>query len=406
MPKVTSAKTNFSKGEFSPLLLGRLDIDAYANGAKKIENFLILNAGGATRRPGSYYTAEVKTSSLSTRVIDFQFSTDQAYIVELGNLYFRFYTDGGQVQITTHAITGATKASPCVITSVDHPFQNGDDIVITDVAGMTQLNGNTYEVANRTADTYELLGIDSSGFGVYTSGGIATRAGILEIPTPYLTAQLFDVQYAQTEDVAYMVHGSHEVIKLERLSATSWRVTEVDFVRGPFMDANIAATTITPSADAGTGITLTASVAIFESGHIGSLWRIKGGVVKITGFTSTTIVTGDVQAEPDGSAGALGTGPGASSDWSEGAWSNVRGFPTSVAFHEGRLVFGGSPSFPNTFWGSSVLNFENFQPGTSDGDSYAFSLNARKASLIRWLESRDVMIAGLEDSEWQIGCSC
>ncbi|KKL86021.1 hypothetical protein LCGC14_1948930, partial [marine sediment metagenome] len=56
---------------------------------------------------------------------------------------------------------------------------------------------------------------------------------------------------------------------------------------------------------------------------------------------------------------------------------------------------------PNTFWGSEV--FEKFQPGADDADSYAFTLNARKSSLIRWLESRDVMIAGLEDSEWQIG---
>ena len=106
--KVTSAMTNFTKGEFSPLLLGRFDIAAYANGAKKIENFLIHNAGGAIRRPGSKFVAEVKTSSLSTRIIDFQFSTEQAYIIEMGNLYFRFYTDQAQVQNTTHAITGAS----------------------------------------------------------------------------------------------------------------------------------------------------------------------------------------------------------------------------------------------------------------------------------------------------------
>jgi len=278
LPKVTSAKTNFTKGEFSPLLLGRIDIAAYANGAKKLENFLVLNAGGATRRPGSYYAAEVKTSALATRIIDFQFSTEQSYIIEMGNIYFRFFTDQGQVDTTTHAITGATQANPCVITSVAHPFQDGDSVVISGIAAgsMVDLNGNTYVVANRTADTYELTGINSGAYGAYVagSGGIATRSGVLEIPTPYLTAQLFNVQYAQTEDVAYMVHGSHEVMKLERLSATSWKLTEVDFVRGPFLDDNITAVTITPSADAGAGITLTASAATFEEEHIGSLWNI------------------------------------------------------------------------------------------------------------------------------------
>jgi len=383
MPKVTSAKTNFTKGEFSPLLMGRFDIAAYANGAKKVENFLIHNAGGATRRPGSYYVAEVKTSALSTRIIDFQFSTAQAYILEMGNLYFRFYTDQGQVQNTTHAITGATQANPCVITSVAHPFQNGDSVVMSGVAGMTELNGNTYTVANRTADTYELSGIDSTGYGAYASGGLATRAGALEIPTPYLTAQLFNVQYAQTDDVMYIVNANHEVSKLERLSATSWKVTEVQFVRGPFMDANTEATTITPSGDTGTGITLTASADTFESGHVGSLWRIKDGVVKITGYTSATVVTGDVQAEPDGTAGDLNTGPGATTDWAEGAFSDVQGHPTSVTFHEGRLVFAKG----QTIYASYAQSFENFAIGTNDSDAFIYKIATEQVNAIRWMSS-------------------
>jgi len=396
MPKVTSAKTNFTKGEFSPLLLGRFDIEAYANGAKIIENFLILNAGGATRRPGSYYVAEVKTSALSTRIIDFQFSTEQAYILEMGDLYFRFYTDRGQVQNTTHAITGATQANPCVITSVAHPFQNGDKVTITGIAvgSMVELNGNEYTVAGRTADTYQLAGINSGGYAAYVagSGGIATRAGTLEIPTPYLTAQLFDVQYAQTADVMYTVNTNHEVMKLERLSATSWKVTEVQFVRGPFMDDNITAITITPTADAG-ATTLNSSagdifhfitgVAAADQKLVGSLFRVKGGVVKIATVVSATQATGTVQAEPDGSAGALGTGPGATNDWAEGAFSNYRGFPTSVTFHEGRLIF----AMGQTIYASYAQSFENFAKGTNDSDAFIYKIRTEQVNAIRWMSS-------------------
>jgi hypothetical protein len=388
MAKVTSSKTNLTAGEFSPLLLGRFDIDKYINGAKKIENFLIHNAGGAIRRPGSKYVAEVKDSTKATRLIDFQFSTTQAYVLELGEEYIRFYTDQGQVQTTTHAITGATQANPCVITSANHPFQDGDSVTISGVAGMTELNGNSYTVANRTATTYELSGINSSGYGVYTSGGLATRTGALEIPNPFSESELFDVQYAQSADVMYLVHSSYTPRKLERLSATSWQLTEVSFVRGPFLDSNITAVTITPSADTGAGITLTASSAIFEADHVGSYWRVKDGVVKITVFTSTTVVTGDVQAEPDGTAGDLNTGPAANSDWSEGAWSEVQGYPSAISFHEQRLVFAATTEQPQVVWASVSQSFENFAVGAADAaDAYIYKIATEQVNAIRWLSA-------------------
>lgn len=79
------------------------------------------------------------------------------------------------------AITGATQASPVVITSDNHGLVNGDKIVITGVAGMTELNGNVYYVTNKTNDTFSLVdedgdNIDGTGFTAYTSGGQVQRA--------------------------------------------------------------------------------------------------------------------------------------------------------------------------------------------------------------------------------------
>lgn len=72
-------------------------------------------------------------------------------------------------------ITAVTQANPAVVTSVAHGYSNGDTIYIVDVGGMTQLNEEDFTVANVTDDTFELAGIDSTGYGTYTTGGYAFR---------------------------------------------------------------------------------------------------------------------------------------------------------------------------------------------------------------------------------------
>lgn len=73
-------------------------------------------------------------------------------------------------------ITGITKANPAVVTvSAPHNFNNGDSVVISLVAGMTQINNIIATVANKTSTTFQLSGVDSSAYSTYTSGGLATR---------------------------------------------------------------------------------------------------------------------------------------------------------------------------------------------------------------------------------------
>jgi len=76
---------------------------------------------------------------------------------------------------TSKSITGASKANPCVITSVAHGFSNGDIIQIESVVGMTELNGRIYIVAGVAADTFQLSGVDSSAYTTYTSAGTITK---------------------------------------------------------------------------------------------------------------------------------------------------------------------------------------------------------------------------------------
>jgi hypothetical protein len=83
---------------------------------------------------------------------------------------------GGQV-VRIAKINGATQANPVVITANNHRFAHGDQIFIDEIVGMTELNGHHYEIANTTADTYELLGIDGSAYSAYVSGGRCDLSG-------------------------------------------------------------------------------------------------------------------------------------------------------------------------------------------------------------------------------------
>lgn len=70
-------------------------------------------------------------------------------------------------------ITGATKANPCVITAIAHGFANGDQVYLTGLGGMIELNNRVFTVANKAANTFELSGENSSAYTTYTSGGAA-----------------------------------------------------------------------------------------------------------------------------------------------------------------------------------------------------------------------------------------
>lgn len=75
---------------------------------------------------------------------------------------------------TGKAITGATQANPCLLTVTSHGRATGDQVMITSVAGMEELNGKIFTITVVDADTISLDGVDSSAFAAYTSGGAAT----------------------------------------------------------------------------------------------------------------------------------------------------------------------------------------------------------------------------------------
>lgn len=96
MPRTTWTQNNFNAGEWSPLTYGRSDVSKYTNALATCLNYVPTTQGGLTRRPGTKYVASTKSNGV-VRLVQFEFSITQAYILEFGNLYVRFYTLGGQL---------------------------------------------------------------------------------------------------------------------------------------------------------------------------------------------------------------------------------------------------------------------------------------------------------------------
>ena len=272
MARVSTIITNFQSGEFSPRLEGRIDLQKYTSGAQKLENMIIFPQGGVTRRPGTKFAGQSKDGG-KVRLINFEFSDEQAYVLEFGANYIRFYKDEGILTEATKTITGATAANPVVITSNSHGFSNGDRVFISSVVGMVELNNREFTVANQTTNTFELSGINGSAFTAYSSGGTAGK--IVEVTTTYSATEVFELNHVQSADVLFLAHKDHEPAKLTRTTTTSFTLADIDFIDGPYEDENSTTTTITANANTGT-VTLTASADLFDaSKDVGSIFRFR-----------------------------------------------------------------------------------------------------------------------------------
>ena len=205
---------------------GRVTLETYREGLADMTNLLVMPQGGVTRRPGTEYLGEIKNSAQSARLIPFQFKTTDTYILEFGDQVMRVFRSGLQViDATDKTITGVTQADPGVITSNSHGFSNGDEIYIDSVAGMTELNGRNYRVANATTNTFTLTNlfgdaIDTTDFTAYTSGGTATE--IYNIATPYAVADLPALRFVQSADTMFIVHPSYAIRTLTRSADNNW----------------------------------------------------------------------------------------------------------------------------------------------------------------------------------------
>ena len=224
-------------------------------------------------------------------------------------------------------------------------------------------------------------------------------AAAYEISTSYTSAQVNELKYAQSGDVMYLVHPSHEISKLARTGHTSWTLTEVTLTDGPYMSQNATGTTLQSGATSGSGVTLTASAATginggdgFQSTDVGRLVTFLDGYAKITAVASTTSATITVLDDFSGT--------GTSADWSLGAFSDTTGHPSAITFFEERLVFAGTLDQPQTVFFSVGGDFENFKSGTDASDALIFTIGASDVNVTRYLSSGRNLIVGTSGGEF------
>jgi len=405
MPRTTASINSFVSGEFSAKLDGRTDFEKYSSGCKTLQNMLVHPQGAAARRVGTQFISEVKDSSAKTRLIPFEFSTTQTYILEFGNTYIRMFKDKGQITEGDVTISAITKANPAVVTANSHGFSNGDFVIITSVVGMTEVNGKTFKVADKTTNTFELQDVDgtdinSSAFTTYSSGGDANR--IYEITSPYLTAELFELKFAQSADVMYITHPNHEVMKLSRTGHTAWTLTEVAFTDGPYLPTNTTATTITPQqAAAASGKTLTLSAVTGVNGGVGWLatdvgrvMSMNGGKAKITARTNATVAVATITE--------AFTNTDATAAFKLGAFSDTTGHPSCVSFFEQRLVFAGTKDEPQTLYFSKSGDYENMTTGTNADDAMVYTIASNQVNKIRYLKAVRTLLIGTTGGEFSV----
>lgn len=279
------------------------------------------------------------------------------------------------------------------------------NVFIQPTGGVTRRSGTRYVDTARgagrlisfefnTEQTY-LLVLTDGKLDVYADG-----VSVQTIEAPWDADQIRNIAWTQSADTMLMVHPDMKPKKLVRQAGGDFALPDWDFfvddgvTYQPYFKFAGTQVTLTPSATSGT-ITITASSGVFAEEHEGVSLRLGGREVVITDFDSATVVTAEVVETLSGTAATI--------DWEEQAFSAVRGYPATVAFHQGRLVIGGSRDLPNRLWFSKSNDLFNFDQGTGlDDESIEFAILSDQVNAIRGMFAGRHLQVFTSGSEWMV----
>jgi len=388
MTDFRAEQSNFTFGQIDPRLQARTDYEGYYKGASDLTNCIVLPQGGITRRFGTQeiYSLEpfvtnpafveftdLLTADGATYVLVF---TNNLILIFLGNTPSAFANP-----ISVVSTYAAEDVQSLKFTQVQdrliivHPYYPPAQLQRSAVAG-TNITG--FSGANNTL-TIALAGTYSKNLVLpvqFTGGPVPTTVPQIHTNRTYfarfITATTFQIYSTADEaleaNISFTTPTPYTItnagVGAQAIFLTQWTLSNIAFIYEPTYDFGLlsyAATTFTPSAVSG-AITLTASVnptftaAMAANG--GGLFAGNGGIMRITGFTDATHVTGFTIISFNNTNAILGS----LSFLGEPAWSATRFYPQTASFVQNRLVFGGSPSIPNGVWLSTpneVFNFDD-----------------------------------------------
>lgn len=227
-------QSSFAKGEVSPDVYGRTDQSFYRIALRTLRNFNNQRFGGVQNRPGSQFVGRVKdTAAGKVRLLPFVFSQTLSFILEFGNQYVRFIKNGAQVLEAEVLVLNIPQSiTGGVETTTPHGYSNNDEVVLSGINGMTELNGRNVLVRVTSATTFSIVDldgvpIDTTGYTAYVSGGVVQR--VYQVASPFVTADLDGLNYAQSANEMTIVHQSYPPQTLVRTSDTSWTLAPIVF---------------------------------------------------------------------------------------------------------------------------------------------------------------------------------
>lgn len=394
MPSTRIYSRSFAGGEVSPEMFGRIDDVKFQTGAAKMLNFIALPQGPAENRPGTQFVAQVKDSTKQTRLIPFTYSTTQTMVIEVGNQYMRFHTQGATLQAgSPAAYNGATS------------YVIGDLVS----SGGTNYYCIAATTGNAPPNATYWYPLPSSSY---------------EIPTPYLEADIPTIHYVQSADVLTLVHPNYAPRELRRISATKWTLSTINFgsplaaPTGVTVTESIGASgydytycvTAVTSDDFGESSRSTSATINGNFGSAGyyttiswsavsgairyNVYKLQGGLFGFIGQTTTTSIVDDNIA-PDMSI----TPPEY-----ENVFASSGNYPGAVSYFEQRRCFSGTNVEPQTLWmtKSGTESQMAYSIPLQDTDRIRFRVAAREANTVRHIVPLTQLLLLTSAAEWRV----
>lgn len=401
MPRANPIILSFSSGELSPLFDGRVDLEEYASGCRIIENFIPLIEGPAERRGGTRFVREVKDSTDRCGWLKFEFNTEQAYVLEVGDQYIRFYTDHGIVMNGTFPLEVTTPWIAADLFDSEGNFllrsvQSGDVLYITHVLG-------TY--APRKLTRSGALSWALSTF--VPTGGPFDDVDPDETITVYSSDRTGTVTLTASSGIFNSSHVGVLFYLEQALGAQiqAWEpgksITDGDERR--YENRNYEALNTATTG----GVILTHTRGDVFDGNNSVQWRFLDpsfgwGIITAIGSGGTTATMTVLSNIP---TYAIGSG-WPSTRWAFGAWSATAGWPTHVTFFRERLCFARATT--RELWFSQAGDFENFGATDEGGEVVADSaltieVSSDENNRIEWMKpTKKSLVIGTAGAEFAV----
>jgi len=376
-------------------MTARVDMAKYKQGAATMRNFFVDYRSGASTRSGTRFVIQTLGQS-KVRLIPFQFSVANSYVLEFGDHYIRFVSNGGAVLEPAFALNGASNSLPAYVSAPGQNFNVGDWLFINGVTGATGYNNKFYKVSALSGSNVYLSDVNnnvtnSATFGIYAGGGTIARVYI--ISSPYAAADLGLLKYTQSASVLTLTHPRYPPYNLQRVTPTNWVLTAINFAptidppastwgfatpppAGATANANYAY--IITSVDANGQESLQSPPAYVNNavdignvaGTISVGWTPVTNAVQYNVYKAEVSLAGQVPANVAfGFVGYTNTNEFIDSNivpdftTSPQIFNNPfanGNYPGVAAYFQSRLVFGSSYQNPMTFWMSQPGVFNNF----------------------------------------------